>query len=135
LIELAYHWCSCPNTRNLLFSETSEPSKTSPGAFRIVVLADRTSRSGGTASLSENMIAASRVTLVGTGVRVWPGVVGAVEWLNVSRSMDDSHRLPYFTGRRRIIIVLLGLATSLVNNFTATSDGDLFLRHNRRFYA
>lgn len=134
MIELAYHRCSCPDTRNLLSSETGESSKTSLGAFGIVVFADGTFRGRGAASLSEDMIAASRVTLVRTGVRVRPGVVGTVEWLNVPRPMDDSHRFPYFAGRRRVIIVLLGLTTSLVNDFTATSDSDFFLRHDRRFY-
>lgn len=132
--KLAYHWRSCSDSRNLLSSETGKSSKTSSGAFGIVVLADGTSRGRGAASLSEDMIAASCVTLVGTGVRVRPGVVGTIKWLNVPRPMDNSHRFPYFAGRRRVIIVLLGLATSLVNDFTATGDSDFFLRHDRRFY-
>lgn len=80
------------------------------------------------------MIAAGRVTLVGTGVRIRPGVVGAVKWLNVPRPMNDSHRFPYLAGRRRVIIVLLGLATPLVDDFTAASDSDFFFRHDRGFY-
>lgn len=131
---LAYRRRSCLDTGNFLPSEASEPTEASPGVLRIVVLANGTSRGGCAASFSENVIAAG-VTLIGTGVRIWPGVVRAVERLDVPRPMDDSHRLPYLTGRRRVIIVLLGLATSLVDDLTAACDCDFFLRHDGRFHA
>lgn len=131
----AYRRRSHSNTRKTLPSETGESSQTPSGTFGIVVLADGASRGGGAASLSKDMITAGRVTLIGTGVRVRPGIVGAVERLNVPRPMDDSHRFPYLAGRRRVIIVFFGLATPLINDLTATSDGDLFLRHDGRFHA
>lgn len=135
LVDLAYHWRSCSDTRDLLSSETSESSEASSGALRIVVLANGTSRGGCTASFSEDVIAAGRITLIGTGIRIWSRIVRAVKRFNIPRSMDDSHRLPYLTSRRRIIIVLLGLATSLVDDLTAARDCDFFLRHDGRFHA
>lgn len=133
----AYRRRRCANARNFLPSEAGESCQASPGAFGIVVLADGASRGGGAASLTQHVIAAGvgRVALIRAGVRVWPGIVRTVERLDVTRPMDDSHRFPYLAGRRRVIIVLLGLATSLVDDLTTTRDGDLFLRHDRRFHA
>lgn len=121
-------------------AETGEPAHAPPGALGIVVLADRASRVGGTATLAQHVTAAvvGRVTLIGAGVRVRPRVVRAVERLVdvvVTRPMDDAHRLPYLAGGRGVIIVLLGLAAPLVDHLAAARHGDVLLRHHRRFHA
>lgn len=131
---LAYRRCGYPNTGYFDTSETGESTHTFPSAFGIVVLADGTSHVGGTASFPKDVIATGSVTLIGTGIRIWPGVIGTVKGLDVSCSMNDSHWFPYLAGRRRVIIVLLGLATSLIDDLTATSYGNFFLRHDGRFY-
>lgn len=120
-----------------LCPESREPSETLTRAIGIVILANRAAYRGRAPCFPEHVVAAGvgGVTLVRAGVRVRPGLVRAVEGLDVSWPMDDSHRLPYLAGRRGVVIVFLGLAAPLVDDLSASRYGHLLLRHDGRLYA
>lgn len=120
-----------------LGSQSRESSETPTRTIGIVIFADRAAYRGRTARFSQHVITAGvgRVTLIGARVRIRPGLVRTVERFDVSRPMDDSHRLPYLAGRRSVVIIFLGLAAPLVDDLSAPRHGHLLLRHDGRLYA
>lgn len=123
--------------RRHLGSQPGESSETPTRAIGIVIFADRAAYRGRTARFPEHVITAGvgGVTLIGARVRIRPGLVRAVERLDVPRPVHDSHRLPYLAGRRGVVIVFLRLAASLVHDLSAPRHGHLLLRHDGRLYA
>lgn len=97
----------------------------------------RTSRHRQTAPALPQHVVAARVALIGARVRVGPRVVRAVEWLAgvmlrlVTRTLHDANGLPDLAGRRRVAVVLLGLAATLVDDLAVAGDCHLLFRDDR----
>lgn len=95
---------------------------------------DTTAAHGNTsATLSQHVVGASvgGVALIGACVGVGTRLVGAVERLKISRTLNHSDGLPDFGGGRGVAVVLLRFAASLVDDLSIARHGYLFFGDDR----